>query len=232
MNISATKYLGSAPGQAPANKGRKFPAEPLTPAEADALIGACSPVSRTGIRNRALLTVMYRGGLRVAEVLALKVSDIDPARGTIRVLHGKGNRARTIGLDPGAMAVVQRWADTRRAAGIRGGTLFCTLAGGRVSDKYVRALLGRLAARAGVDKRVHPHGFRHTHAVELEMSRVASDATFGGSRERALPAVQRATPGQAPDYGSLCTQRDLGCHHPVAPSRTMMQPVRLHQIRG
>jgi site-specific recombinase XerD len=167
MNISATSRLGSVPGQAPANKGRKFPAEPLTPAEADALIAASSATSRTGIRNRALLTVMYRGGLRVAEVLALKVSDIDPGRGTIRVLHGKGNRARTVGLDPGAMAVVQRWADARRAAGIRGGTLFCTLAGGKASDKYVRALLGRLAARAGVEKRVHPHGFRHTHAVEL-----------------------------------------------------------------
>jgi integrase/recombinase XerD len=167
MDISATRRLGSAPGQAPANKGRKFPAEPLTPAETDALIAACSATSRTGIRNRALLTVMYRGGLRVAEVLALKVSDVDAARGTIRVLHGKGNRARTIGLDPGAMAVVQRWADARRASGIRNGTLFCTLVGGRVSDKYVRALLGRLAARAGVEKRVHPHGFRHTHAVEL-----------------------------------------------------------------
>jgi site-specific recombinase XerD len=110
---------------------------------------------------------MYRGGLRIAEVLALKVSDVDPARGTIRVLHGKGNRARTIGLDPGAMAVVQRWTDTRRSARIRGGTLFCTLDGGRVSDKYVRALLGRLTAKAGVEKRVHPHGFRHTHAAEL-----------------------------------------------------------------
>jgi site-specific recombinase XerD len=164
---SATNRLGSVPGQAPANKGRKFPAEPLTPAEADALIAACSAASRTGIRNRALLTVMYRGGLRIAEVLALKVSDIDPARGTIRVLHGKGNRARTVGLDSGAMAVVQRWIDARKAAGIRNGTLFCTLQGGKVSDKYVRALLGRLAAAVGIEKRVHPHGFRHTHAVEL-----------------------------------------------------------------
>jgi integrase len=76
------------------------------------------------------------------------------------------------------------------------------------------------------------HDLRHGAATLLQMSRVASDATFGGSRERALPAVQRATPGQAPDHGSLCTQRDLGCHHSVAPSRTMMQPVRLHQIRG
>jgi site-specific recombinase XerD len=167
MSISATRRLGSVPGQAPANKGRKFPAEPLTPAEADALIAACSPASRTGIRNRALLALMYRGGLRVAEVLALKVSDVDPARGTVRVLHGKGNRSRTVGLDPGAMAVVQRWADARRAARIRNGTLLCTLEGGKLSQQYVRALLGRLALRAGIDKRVHPHGLRHSHAVEL-----------------------------------------------------------------
>lgn len=167
MDISATRRLGSAPGQAPANKGRKFPAEPLTPAEANAIIGACSPRSQTGIRNRALLTVLYRCGLRIAEALALKVSDIDHERGTVRVLHGKGNRARTVGLDPGALAVVQRWTDARRTAGIRNGTLFCTLPGGPLSDKYVRALLARLAAVAGIEKRVHPHGLRHTHAVEL-----------------------------------------------------------------
>ena len=167
MDKSATKRLGSVPGQAPANKGRKFPAEPLTEDEADALIAACSATSRTGIRNRALLTVMYRGGLRIAEALALKVSDVDPVRGTVRILHGKGNRARTVGLDPGAMAVVLRWADTRRGAGIRNGTLFCTLAGGKMSDKYVRALLGRLGAATGIEKRLHPHGLRHTHAVEL-----------------------------------------------------------------
>jgi site-specific recombinase XerD len=161
------RRLGSAPGQAPANKGRKYPAEPLTEAEAGALIGACSPVSRTGIRNRALLTVMYRGGLRIAESLALKPSDADPGRGTVRVLSGKGRKARTVGLDPGGMAVVQRWTEARRAAGIRGGTLFCTLAGGKLSDKYVRALLRRLAAKAGIDKRVHPHGLRHSHAAEL-----------------------------------------------------------------
>jgi site-specific recombinase XerD len=119
------------------------------------------------MRNRALLTVMYRGGLRVAEALALKVSDVDPARGTVRVLHGKGNRSRTVGLDPGAMAVLQRWIDARRASGIRNGTLICTLQGGKVSATYVRLLLGRLAAAAGIEKRVHPHGLRHTHAVEL-----------------------------------------------------------------
>lgn len=160
-------WLGSSPGQAPANKDRSFPAEPLTRSEVEALINACSAKAPTGLRNRALLVVLWRAGLRIGEALALKVSDIDQERGTVRVLHGKGNKARTIGMDPGAMAVVARWVDVRRAAGIRNGTLFCTLDGGRLNDRYVRPLLARLAEKAGIEKRVTPHQLRHTHSVEL-----------------------------------------------------------------
>ena len=167
MHKSSTKRLGSVPGQAPANKGRTFRAEVLSRAEADALIGACSATSRTGIRNRALLTVLYRGGLRISEAVALRPADADPARGTIRVMDGKGGKPRTVGLDAGAMATVARWADTRRAAGIRRGPLFSTLAGGPVSAQYVRAMMARAAAKAGLERRVHPHGLRHTHAAEL-----------------------------------------------------------------
>ena len=64
--------------------------------------------------NRALVTILYRGGLRIAEALALKASDIDPDRGTVRILRGKGAKSRTIGLEPGAMAAVQRWMDARK----------------------------------------------------------------------------------------------------------------------
>jgi hypothetical protein len=49
-----------------------------------------------------------------------------------------------------------------------------------VYPQYVRLLLGRLADKAGIDKRVHPHGLRHTFADELQMGRIASDATFPG----------------------------------------------------
>jgi integrase/recombinase XerD len=172
MTESVTRRLGAVPGQVPANYKQRYPAEVLTPAEADALISACSATSLTGMRNRAMLTIMWRTGLRIAEVLALKPSDVDPDRGTVRVLHGKGNRARTSGMDAGSMAVVQRWMDARRRAGIRGGPLICTLQGGPVSQPYVRLLLPRLAAKCGIDKRVHAHGFRHTHAVELATEHV------------------------------------------------------------
>jgi site-specific recombinase XerD len=154
-------------GEVSPNKGKRFPGEALTPAEIRALLAAPSRRAPTGIRNRALMVVMYRTGLRISEALALRPSDINAERGTVRVLHGKGDQARTVAIDDGAVAVVQLWLDTRRRLGFRNGPLFCTLDGKRVSATYVRSMMGRMKARAGIDKRVHPHGLRHTHAAEL-----------------------------------------------------------------
>lgn len=146
---------------------RTFPREPLTRAEVDAILSGCSNRAPTGIRNKALIVVMYRAGLRVSEALALRPADVNADKGTLRVLHGKGDQSRTAGLDSGAMSVVLRWMDRRADYGFRNGPLFCTLSGGPVSDRYVRDMLKRLAAKAGIEKRVHPHGLRHTHAAEL-----------------------------------------------------------------
>jgi site-specific recombinase XerD len=159
-------------GQEPGNKGRKFPPEPLTPAEVAAIISHCSPRAATGIRNRALLTLLYRSGLRISEALALKPSDIDLKRHTARVLHGKGDKATLRGFHPSATDALVRWIDTRKGLGVRNGPLFCTLDGRPVYQQYVRLLLGRLAEKAGVDKRVHPHGLRHTFADELRAAGV------------------------------------------------------------
>ncbi len=126
-----------------------------------------------GIRNRALITVLYRGGLRLSEALALKPKDVDADAGTVTVLHGKGDRRRTVGLDPGAVAIVMRWVDKRQQLRIdRRAPLFCTLQGQELKPSYVRTLLPRLATKALIDKRVHPHGLRHTHAYELMMEGV------------------------------------------------------------
>ena len=152
----------------PANKGRKLPPEPLSPNEVKALIRACSMRAATGIRNRALIVVLYRAGLRVGEALALFPKDLDAQAGTIRILHGKGDHDRVVGLDTGAWAIVQLWLDRRAALGINGRSpVFCTLKGKAVKSAYIRTLLPRLARKAGIDKRCHPHGLRHTHAFEL-----------------------------------------------------------------
>jgi site-specific recombinase XerD len=71
-------------------------------------------------------------------------------------------------MDPAAFALLERWVDRRRALGLSGRRpVFCTLAGEPLDTSYVRRFLPRLAAKAGVEKRVHPHGLRHAHAAEL-----------------------------------------------------------------
>lgn len=164
--------FGSAKGDEPGNKGRTFPPEPLTPAELAAVIGGCSSRSRTGIRNRALIMLLSRSGLRISEALALKPGSPDFKAHSVRVLHGKGDKATVRGFHPSADDALERWIDTRKGLGLKNGPLFCTLDGGPLSDRYVRNLLHRLAASAGVDKRVHPHGMRHTFANELRAAGV------------------------------------------------------------
>ena len=150
------------------NRGRTFPVETLTAAEVEALMRACSRRGSSGIRNRALICLLWRAGLRISEALALKPKDIDRDAGTIRILHGKGDKARTVGIDAGALAVLDAWLTRRKDLGLNGRhPVFCTLKGKRVESSYVRKVLPKLAEKAGIEKRVHPHGLRHTHASEL-----------------------------------------------------------------
>jgi hypothetical protein len=69
---------------------------------------------RLAIRNRALLAVLFRSGLRISEALALYPKDLDPAGGSVRVLHGKGNKARTAPLPSDAAEAVDRWPHCRK----------------------------------------------------------------------------------------------------------------------
>jgi site-specific recombinase XerD len=144
------------------------PPEPLTREEVERLLAVCSRRAPTGVRNRALIALLYRTGLRISEALALRPVDVDAGEGTVHVLHGKGDRSRVVGIDSGALALLERWLDVRCSRGIaRTAPVFCTLGGQPLATKYVRAFLPRLARRAGIEKRVHAHGLRHTHAVEL-----------------------------------------------------------------
>lgn len=153
------------PGRA--RPGRKLPPEPLDPDEVQRLLAACNR-GTTGLRARALVVTLWRSGLRLGECLALRPKDLDLARGTLRVLHGKGDRDRVVGLDPAASELLARWLDRRRSLGIDGhAPVFCTLDGGPASQAWVRGLLRRLARKARIEKRVHAHGLRHTHATEL-----------------------------------------------------------------
>lgn len=183
--------FGQQPGVAAPNAGRKYPAEPLTPAEVQSLIAGCSRRAPTGIRNRALLTLLYRSGLRIGELLALKVSDVNLDRHSLRLLDTKIGEPQTRGFHPSADDALMRWLDKRRELGFKGGPLFCTLAGGPVTDDHVRWLLRRLGAKAGIDKRVHPHGLRHTFACELDAAGASISVISKLLGHRSVPTTAR-----------------------------------------
>jgi len=153
-----------------ARKGKTYPVEILTPDEVRALAAQCSKKSSYGIRHRALIVVLYRTGLRISEALALRPKDLNLEIGSVAVLRGKGDRCRTVGIDPGANPHIEAWLERREALNLPSDApLFCTLKGTPMAASSVSALFHKLAHRAGIEKRVHPHGFRHTHAYELMM---------------------------------------------------------------
>ena len=155
-------------GMTPPNKGKRYPAEVLTAAEVAAVIGRCSPKAATGIRNRALLTLLYRSG---------PARQRGPGAARQRRQPGRAHRARAArqgrqGDHPRVPPAARPtpWPAGSMPAASSAAAARCSAPCGaaRCSDQYVRNLLHRLGERAGIDKRVHPHGLRHTFAVELE----------------------------------------------------------------
>src|SRR5262249_75982 len=109
------------------------------------------------------------------------------------------------------------------------GLVFTTKTGRPVEPRNLVRSFHRICTAHGL-RDIKVHHLRHTTATLLKMSGVASDASFGGSRERPRPATQRAAPGQTGSEEGTWSRGELGCDHPVAPNRTMRQPVRLQRI--
>ena len=159
---------GHHAGHAPKNKGQLYPADPPTVDEIVAVMRQ-TPPDRHGLRLRALIVVLWRGGLRIQEALSLTESDLDPRRGSILIRRGKGNRRREVGMDAWAWSTLAPWITERTDLPV--GPLFCVIDGptrGRAwSASGVRVELRRVARDAGVRRRFAPHQLRHAHAVEL-----------------------------------------------------------------
>jgi site-specific recombinase XerD len=148
-------------------KVAKLDADLLPHVEIDQLLRACSKRAPTGRRNRALIALLWRAGLRLGEALSLTPKDVDLQEFVVRIQHGKTGK-RVVGLDSSTAALIEQWQVSRRELKISGrAPLFCTLDGGKIDQSYVRHLLPRLAAKAGIERRVHAHGLRHRMAIDL-----------------------------------------------------------------
>jgi integrase len=99
-------------GRPPRNKGRLYLADPPTVEEIVAVMREASD-DRHGYRLRAIIVVLWRGGLRVQEALTLGERDLDPRRGSLLVRNGKGGRRREIGMDAWGWEQLQPWLAAR-----------------------------------------------------------------------------------------------------------------------
>jgi len=135
---------------------------PISAEDARALLNASSGRTSTGLRNRALVALLWRVGLRPGEALAVGVADIDGVEGVITL------PSRQAGIDRLAARVIVAWTHRRAELGLDGrGPFISTLAGKPLSQAYVRELLPRLAERAEIAVRIHAMGLRYACAVEM-----------------------------------------------------------------
>jgi integrase/recombinase XerC len=134
--------------------------------------GARARADRAALRDRALVELLYGAGIRVGELAALDVRDIDLHRGDVRV-WGKGGKERVVPLPAAARKALREYLDQRRRPGVLAEPLFASLrsrrgeAPRRLDPRDVRRILRSRAERAGVADRVHPHRLRHSYATHL-----------------------------------------------------------------
>ena len=154
-------------GRAPRNKGMRYPADPPTVEEIICVMRHMGDNAH-GWRLRAMIVMLWRGGLRVHEALALTEHDLDPQRGSVLVRHGKGGRRREVGMDSWGWEQLRPWLTKRLEMPV--GPLLCVIDGptrGRPwSASAVRGELRRHAvelAREGVSLNVIQRQLGHSN---------------------------------------------------------------------
>jgi len=134
------------------------------------LFSNCDTTTLLGARDRAILEMLYSTGIRVSELVALNIADIDLGSSVIRV-RGKGKKERVIPIGPGAVKAVIHYLDLRRSslqtAKHDPDALFINKHGQRLSTRSVRRKLDKYLLEAGLDLSVSPHTLRHSFATHM-----------------------------------------------------------------
>lgn len=189
--------------------------------EVDRLLASPSAASATGLRDQAMLQVLYGAGLRVSELIGLKLADVEEAAGTLRVT-GKGNKQRLVPVGREALAALARYCLEQRPRLLKGRIspfLFVTARGGAMTRQGFWKLLrghGRGASLAGS---LSPHVLRHTFATHL---------LEGGADLRSVQAMLgHADIGTTEIYTHVMRSRlkqVVDKHHPRARGKIAIRP--------
>ncbi len=148
--------------------GRPLP-KTLTEAEVECLLNAPDVTTPLGLRDRAMLEVLYATGVRVSELVGLEVTQISLSQGVIRVV-GKGGKERLVPLGEEAIAWVTQYQTEARPELLHGqlsSAFFVTRRGGAMTRQAFWYLIKRHALNVGVNKPLSPHVIRHAFASHL-----------------------------------------------------------------
>lgn len=149
--------------------GRKLP-DTLSVTEIDALVDAIDLSTNEGERNRAIIETLYGCGLRVSELVALKISDLFFEEGFIKVT-GKGNKQRFVPISEVTQHYIQTYRDTIRVhVTIQKGyedTLFLNRRGKQLTRAMIFTIIKDLAVKINLHKTISPHTLRHSFATHL-----------------------------------------------------------------
>jgi integrase/recombinase XerD len=133
------------------------------------LIAAPDPAKPSGLRDRAMLELLYATGIRVSELIQLRTSNLDMNLGVVRVT-GKGNKQRIVPVHPAALRAVSEYVSESRSLLLKGRTsphLFITARGGGMTRQAFWASIKLNGKKAGIFHDLSPHVLRHTFATHL-----------------------------------------------------------------
>ncbi len=141
----------------------------LSPEEVDALLAQPDDLTPRGLRDKAMLEILYAAGLRVSELVGLKVSNLKLVAGYLRTM-GKGSKERLVPIGERALDAVKIYLDSGRSRLAKGKNtphLFLTAMGGPMSRQGFWKIIKKYAAAAGIRKQISPHSIRHSFATHL-----------------------------------------------------------------
>lgn len=168
--LTKAGHIGGNPASElePPKVPKRLPKEVLTVAEVETVLSQPDMATGVGVRDRALLEVLYSTGMRRAELAGLGALDVDAERGTVWIRHGKGRKDRIVPIGARALDWVERYQWEVRPGWVVGqddGPLFLTQAGEAFTLDHLTSVIRRYVERANLGKSGACHLFRHTMAT-------------------------------------------------------------------